>query len=71
MLFRLLFLLSFLGYTTGPDLTDEVKEPGGKGFGSVVLLFAGLGLIVLIVLLVFAGLILSGHYDSQFLDPLT
>jgi hypothetical protein len=70
MLLRLLFLISFLGYTTGPDYREEEEEKlGGQGFGMIVLLFAGLGVLVLIGLIVLAVMSMTGNFDSEFFDP--
>lgn len=70
MLLRLLFLISFLGYTTGPDYREEEEDKlGGQGFGMVVMLVAGLGILTLIGLIVLAVMAITGSFDSEFLDP--
>ncbi|HLU35247.1 MAG TPA: hypothetical protein VKZ61_05705 [Thermomicrobiales bacterium] len=70
MLLRLLFLISFLGYTTGPDYREEEEDKlGGQGFGALVLLFAGLGVLVLIGLIVLAVMSITGNFESEFFDP--
>lgn len=70
MLLRLLFLISFLGYTTGPDYREEDEQKlGGQGFGMVVILIAGVGLLVLIGLIALGVMSITGAFDSEFLDP--
>jgi hypothetical protein len=70
MLLRLLFLISFLGYTTGPDYREEEEEKlGGQGFGMIVILLAGLGVLVLIGLVVLAVMAITGSFESEFFDP--
>jgi hypothetical protein len=70
MLLRLLFLISFLGYTTGPDYREEEETKlGGKGFGMVVILFGALGVLTLIGLIVLAVMSMTGSFDAEFLDP--
>lgn len=70
MLLRLLFLISFLGYTTGPDYREEEDSRlGGQGFARVVLLVAGLGLLTVLVLAVLAVMALTGGFDMEFFDP--
>lgn len=72
MLLRLLFLISFLGYTTGPDFREEEEQKlGGKGFGMVVILVAGLGGLVLIGLVVLAVMAMTGSFQDEFMNPLT
>ncbi len=71
MLLRLLFLISLLGYSTGPDAREEDDEKlGGEGFGTIVMLVAGLGLILLIGLIVLAVMSLMGQFDSDLMDPI-
>jgi hypothetical protein len=71
MLLRLLFLISFLGYTTGPDYREEEEDKlGGQAFGGIVLLFAGLGVLVLIGLIVLAVMSITGSFESEFFDPI-
>ena len=70
MLLRLLFLISFLGYTTGPDYREEEDSRlGGQGFARVVLLVAGLGLLTVIALAVLAVMAITGNFDKEFFDP--
>lgn len=72
MLLRLLFLIAMLGYTTGPDArSTEERKMGGEGFGTVVALVAGLGVIALLVLVVLAILAMTGQFDAELLDPIT
>lgn len=70
MLFRLILLLNILGLSVGPDARDD-EEPGGKGFGTVVQIFTGLGLLVLITLVVLGIMALTGSFDIEHFDPLT
>lgn len=70
MLFRLLLLLNILGLSVGPDARDE-EELGGKAFGNIVQIFAGLGLLVLIVLIVLGIMALTGSFDLENFDPIT
>lgn len=70
MLFRLLLLLNILGLSVGPDARDE-EELGGKSFGTIVQIFAGLGLLVLIVLVVLGVMALTGSFEIEHFDPLT
>ena len=70
MLLRLLFLISFLGYTTGPDYREEdVSRLGGQGFARVVQLVAALGLLTVIALAVLAVMAITGNFDTEFFDP--
>lgn len=70
MLLRLLFLISFLGYTTGPDYREEDDQRlGGQGFARVVLVFAALGVITVGILVVFAVMAMTGSYDMEPFDP--
>ena len=73
MLLRLLFLISLLGYATGPDAREleEDDRLGGEGFGTIVMLFVGLGLLLLLALVVLAILAVTGQFDSEFMDPIT
>jgi hypothetical protein len=70
MLLRLLFLMSFLGYATGPDYREE-DEPrlGGQTFGRIVILVAGLGVLVIIGLVTLAIMAITGSFDMDFFDP--
>ncbi len=70
MLLRLLFLITFLGYTTGPDYREQ-DEPrlGGQTFGRIVILVAGLGVLVVAALVVLAIMALTGDFDKEFFDP--
>jgi hypothetical protein len=71
MLLRLLLLVAMLG-VTGPDArSEEDRKMGGEGLGTMVNLFAGLGVITLAVLIVLAILALTGQFDSDLLDPVT
>lgn len=71
MLLRLLFLISFLGYTTGPDYREEEDSRlGGQGFARVVLVMAGLALLTVIALAVIAVMSMTGSFDAKFLDPI-
>jgi hypothetical protein len=71
MLLRLLLLIAMLG-VTGPDArSEEDRKMGGEGLGTMVNLFAGLGVITLAVLIVLAILALTGQFDSDLLDPVT
>ena len=70
MLLRLLFLISFLGYTTGPDYREEEDSRlGGQGFARVVLLVAGIGLLTVLGLAVLAVMSITGSFDAEFFDP--
>jgi hypothetical protein len=70
MLMRLLFLISFLGYTTGPDYREEEETRlGGQGFARIVLLVTALGALTLIGLIVLAIMALTGTFDAEFFDP--
>lgn len=71
MLLRLLFLISLLGYTTGPDAREEDDRLGGQGFGTIVNIFVGLGAIILIGLIVIAIMASTGRFEHEFIDPLT
>lgn len=72
MLFRLMLLLNILGLAVGPDARDEDEhQPGAKGFGNVVQIFTGLGLVVLIVLVVLGIMALTGSFDMEYFDPTT
>ncbi len=71
MLLRLLLLIAMMGYT-GPDTrSEEDRKMGGEGFGTIVNLVAGLGVITLAVLIVLAILAMTGQFDSDLLDPVT
>jgi hypothetical protein len=70
MLLRLLFLISFLGYTTGPDYREEDEERlGGQAFGKIVMLVAGIGALVVVGLIVLAVMTINGSFDKDFFDP--
>ncbi len=70
MLLRLLFLLTFLGYATGPDYREEEDQRlGGQGFARIVLLVAALGLVTVGVLVVLAVMALTGSFDMPNFDP--
>lgn len=68
MLFRLLLLLNLMGLSIGPDARDE-DELGGKGFGTIVQVFVGIGALVLITLVVLGVLALTGQFDLEHFDP--
>lgn len=70
MLFRLLLLLNILGLSVGPDAREE-DELGGKGFGTIVQIFTGIGLLVLATLVVLGIMALMGHLDLEHFDPVT
>ncbi|HVL23758.1 MAG TPA: hypothetical protein VM450_06715 [Thermomicrobiales bacterium] len=71
MLLRLLFLIATMAYT-GPDArSEEDRKMGGEGFGTIVILFVGLGVLALATLVVLAILAMTGQFDSDLLDPLT
>lgn len=70
MLLRLLFLISFLGYTTGPDYREEDEQRlGGQGFARVVMFLAGIAALVVAGLVVLAVMSLMGNFDMDFFDP--
>lgn len=70
MLLRLLFLLTFLGYATGPDYREEEDQRlGGQGFARVVLLVVALGLLTVGTLVVLAVMALTGNFDMPNIDP--
>lgn len=70
MLLRLLFLLTFLGYTTGPDYREEDEDRlGGQTFGKIVILLAGVGALVVAGLIVLAIMAITGSFEREFFDP--
>ena len=71
MLLRLLFLISLLGYSTGPDAREKSDKIGGEGFGTIVTIFVGIGAIVLIGLVIVAIMATTGYFESDLLDPVT
>lgn len=71
MLLRLLLLISMLGYTTGPDAREKSDRLGGEGFGTIVNIFVGIGAIILIALVVVAIFAVTGHFEHEFIDPVT
>ena len=71
MLLRLLFLISMLGYTTGPDARTKSDKIGGEGFGTIVNIFVGIGVLVLIALVVLGIMGVTGYFESDLLDPVT
>jgi len=71
MLLRLLFLISLLGYSAGPDAREESDKIGGEGFGTIVTIFVGIGAIVLIALVVLAIMATTGYFESDLMDPVT
>lgn len=72
MLLRLLFLISLLGYATGPDAREEDDEKlGGEGFGTIVTLFVGIGVLILLALIAALVLAVTGYFDSDLMDPIT
>lgn len=70
MLFKLMLLLNILGLSVGPDARDE-DELGGKGFGNIVQIFAAIGLVVLIILVVLGIMSLTGAFELENFDPIT
>ena len=71
MLLRLLLLIATMAYT-GPDArSEEDRKMGGEGFGTIVNLFVGLGVIVLLALVVLGILAVTGQFTSDLLDPVT
>lgn len=70
MLFRLILLLNILGLSVGPDARDE-EELGGKAFGTIVQIFTGLGLLVLLTLIVLGIMALTGSFELEHFDPTT
>lgn len=72
MLLRLLFLISLLGYATGPDAREEDDEKlGGEGFGTIVTLFVGIGVLILLGLITLLVLAVTGYFESDLMDPVT
>lgn len=73
MLLRLLFLISLLGYASGPDARggDEDEKIGGEGFGAVITVFVGLGALLLLALIVLAILAITGQFESGLMNPVT
>jgi hypothetical protein len=71
MLLRLLFLISLLGYATGPDAREKRQKLGGESFGTIVNIFVGIGAIVLLALVVIAIMAVTGYFESDLLDPIT
>lgn len=72
MLLRLLFLISMLGYSAGPDARQESdRKMGGETMGKIVLLFVGIGTLVLLTLIVLAIMSVTGAFDSDIIDPIT
>lgn len=70
MLFRLIMLLNILGLAVGPDAREEDEHrPGAQGFGNVVQIFTGLGLLVLVVLIVLGVMVLTGSFEMEHFDP--
>ena len=71
MLLRLLFMISLLGYATGPDAREKPEKLGGEGFGNIVKLFVALGAIILLALVVISIMATTGYFESDLLDPAT
>jgi hypothetical protein len=71
MLLRLLFLISLLGYSAGPDAREKRQKLGGEGFGTVVNIAVGIGAIILIALVIIAIMATTGYFESDLLDPVT
>ena len=73
MLLRLLFLISLLGYATGPDAREREDDDklGGEGFGTIVTVLVGIGAVLLLALITLAILALTGRFESEFIDPIT
>ena len=72
MLFRLIMLLNILGLAVGPDAREEDEyQPGARGFGNVVQIFTGLGLLVLVILIVLGVMALTGSFEMDNFDPTT
>lgn len=69
MLLRLLFLISMLGYTTGPDAREEDDRLGGEGFGTIMYIFVAVGAILLIGMIVVAIMAMTGNFKNDLLDP--
>lgn len=74
MVFRLLMLLTLIGYTAGPDLSkkdDDDFNTSGKAFGTLLVALAGIGALILIALIVLAILSVTGQFESDAFNPLT
>lgn len=71
MLFRLLFLLTLLGFSAEPDYREEEERLGGQGFGGIVIAFVAIGALVLIGLIVLAIMALMGNFEIDTLRPTT
>ena len=72
MLLRLLLLIAMLGHITGEDArTPEERKRGGESFGTIINLVAGLGVIVLLVLIALAIMAMAGRFDMAPFDPVT
>lgn len=72
MLLRLLFLISLLGYTSGPDAREgSPRKMGGERMGMIVNIFVIIGTIVLLALIVLGVMSITGAFDSELMDPVT
>jgi hypothetical protein len=47
----------------------EEERMGGEGFGNIVMLMAILGALVLVAIIIFAALALSGQFLNPHMDP--
>ena len=74
MLLRVLYLFALIGMV-GSDAgassanDDDDARMGGEGFGNIVMLAVGLGVLLLGAVVVIAILALTGQFESDTLDP--